>query len=479
MINKRKCLFSPVLGILFLLSISCMKVVVDAGALFSPDSRIGTKSISIPDYGVSLNDAEVFAKAHNHNRDLCINPICSEKDTLFYICNFDDGWMIIAGDKRIPPILAEGRTGQFLVDEVPEGVFIWLGSIAEDISLLKENNPVIENENTKTWDFFSGNKGLKENNTRSGSIMKWYAVGDGPYEIGAPVDTDIVPHLITTKWGQGAPWNNKCPIDISASNRCYLGCTATAVAQLLNYTHHNLGKPNNLYHQISCSKTTVNGNTSDIGFTRSLLVADFYRWDSMPLDSNATPFVRIDFAGDLMLDIGNRFGMTYSGTGSGASLSPSAMSTYYGLSYSSGDYDYQTVSSSIHNELPVIVIAYSERHRIWPFPYYYSRGHTWLIDGLHSTTRSYEYRKFFEYSENWYNYSEVYDSFEDIQEVYHIEDPDDEVVEYYEVTTTSLLMNWGYDGAFDDCYYSIFDNDAWNANGGHHLYERTIYYNFH
>lgn len=47
---------------------------------------------------------------------------------------------------------------------------------------------------------------------------------------------DAVPMLLTTKWGQEAPFNNLCPIATDGTGRCLTGCAATSTAQVLY--HH-------------------------------------------------------------------------------------------------------------------------------------------------------------------------------------------------------------------------------------------------
>ena len=41
--------------------------------------------------------------------------------------------------------------------------------------------------------------------------------------------------LLTTQWGQEAPFNNLCPIATDGSGRCLTGCAATATAQVFYY----------------------------------------------------------------------------------------------------------------------------------------------------------------------------------------------------------------------------------------------------
>ena len=194
----------------------------------------------------------------------------------------------------------------------------------------------------------------------------------------------------------------------------------------------------------------------------------------MPVDSSGAS-LEISYAGDLMLDIGNRFGMYYSGTGSAASISAYAMQNYYGLSYSHGNYETSIVSGNVFEDKPVIVTAYSERGFLGIG---YTSGHSWLIDGSYLSTTTYTYTKSFVYSDDWQGHAEVYDTFEEIQEIYGIQYPSETVERTVSVNRSYWLMNWGYDGSYDTGHYSMDIADEWNANGKTHLYQRKIYYDF-
>lgn len=443
------------------------------------DDEILTKSFNeYNPYRVSLKEANRYASSFQELSGFEIEPLVYKGDTLMYFCNHSGGWMIISGDKRTKPIIALGHSGRISLDDVPEGILAWIDSYAEDIYSMK-NSSIIENDNTKIWDMYSREQNPRDVVTKSDRWepeMKWYAIDYGPYAISSN-DVDIVPHLVSVEWGQQSPWYNECPWDASASVKCALGCIATAVAQLLHYTHYNLSKPNGLYHTVGCSVDTIYAKTSNIGFYRNNYISNSSRWDNMPTNAYGSPSA-IEYAGDLMLDIGNRFGFKYSGTGSGVS-SPnfSVLTNYYGLNYSHGNYDRTIVLSNLNNGLPVLITAFSERGGFLNLVY--SKGHAWLIDGIHRTTTSYYYWREFEYSENWTHYSEVYDSFDEITAIYGITDPTEGVyIPGYTSSVDYLLMNWGYDGTWNNDLYSTYEDVSWPANGGGHLYRRKIYYGF-
>lgn len=43
---------------------------------------------------------------------------------------------------------------------------------------------------------------------------------------------------------------------------------------------------------------------------------------------------------------------------------------------------------------------------------------------------------------------------------------------------TCLLMNWGYDGAYDDAEYNFLESEPWNANGLTYNTSKEIIHNF-
>lgn len=174
------------------------------------------------------------------------------------------------------------------------------------------------------------------------------------------------------------------------------------------------------------------------------------------------------YVGDLMLDVGNRVGMNYSGSGSGASISSSAMS-HYNLTYTTSSYDYQTIRDNIIDSKPVSIVAWTQDRK----------GHSWVIDGIAQRIRHYSTHIQFEYTENWMNESEYYDSFDDLRYRYNINSEFDTITEDAGTYMVDfLLMNWGYDGTYDDAYYSTYPSDIWHANNCDWKYDKVISYDF-
>lgn len=442
----------------------------DESSNFNDITQISSKASTMEDYCVSLDDAHKFAEAMRPGKSVKVEPYIVEKDTLLFFINFNEGWLILAGDKRLNPFVAESQKGNISMPTSNENLNIWIDSYADEIRIARTLIENKENEFTDLWSKISQNSAPKDSDddkspeTKS-ATYKWAVVKSTYME--SETYNDIHPHLLTTKWGQGPPWNTKLPMDSNAGKQCYTGCTAVAISQILYYMHYHLNKPLGLYHNISVSQSSISSKTANIGFSRSDYYANSTRWDSMALKKNSSG--SYTYVGDLMLDVGNRVGMEYSGTGSGASISLSALSNY-GLTYSSSSYDYQTIKDDIVNDKPVNIIAWTQGKE---------NGHSWVIDGIAERIRRYVTHIQFEYTDNWMNESEYYDTFYELRQKYHIDSEFDTITkEAGTYVDEFLLMNWGYDGKYDNAYYGIGLSDIWHANSYDWKYDKVIKYDF-
>ncbi len=129
----------------------------------------------------------------------------------------------------------------------------------------------------------------------------------------APVAPDVAP-LVTSRWAQDTPYNDKCPVaDTWTKRRAQTGCVATAMAQVMNYHEYPAqGKGTGYY--------TMNGNRKNVR------IEGTYDWANMK-DSYAGIGDKKDETTDavatLMYDCGLASGMAYALQGSGAT-SPNA-----------------------------------------------------------------------------------------------------------------------------------------------------------
>ena len=119
-----------------------------------------------------------------------------------YGFNVDGGGYVVAGgDERVAPVLGYGDNGALSYDAIPENMKSWLEGYARQIAFAAEHNFV-----------YSANSQV--------------------------TDHQPIEPMVTSKWGQGNPYNRLCPVadqDDPSKGLCPTGCVATAMAQVVNY----------------------------------------------------------------------------------------------------------------------------------------------------------------------------------------------------------------------------------------------------
>lgn len=201
-----------------------------------------------------------------------------------YIFTADDCFVVMSADNCVKPILGYSLTGNFVVEEMPEGVHCWLQGYNDQIQYAIEHQ-------TKASPETAG---------------QWKALAEG--KAGAAQTTTIVGPLIQTKWNQIDPYNNQCPL--IGNTRAAAGCVATAMAQIMKYWNH----------------PTTGMNSHSYRWGNKTLSADFgntdYDWSNMPntLNSSSTPAQKTA-VGTLMYHCGISINMAYNtGSSNAASI---------------------------------------------------------------------------------------------------------------------------------------------------------------
>lgn len=431
----------------------------------------------------SVNAADLIEILYPGRKISSIDFVTEKQDTLAYIFNFDNGWVVISGDKRAKPILGQSETGRLKAKGNLQGIDTWLGTCVDDILAYKNSNDIGSNDNVDFW------RHVIPQGKRTKNQHKIITRGDVEGDLFWLLRFDYeelvtdslsysVPHLLNTKWGQGYPWNYKCPYGFDEEgNRvtCPTGCTAVAMAQVIYYMHYFKGKPSGLYHDIECNGISYNENNYNVTFSRGNYTEDSPRWDLMAYNRYGTS---TNYVGDLMMDVGNRVEMTYSGIGSGAFPSSEGFS-HYSLTCKNGDYSISTVNTNLDKGLPVIVVAYANKYKtgMWPFKKTrYSEGHTWVIDGKAEQWKIFKKHYYWTLTDeirdtdmNIYPYIEKEYFIPDVYEGMPYSENRIEVSDYY-------LMNWGYDGRWDDGLYDRRSSEKWYANYKYFQYDVSIYY---
>ncbi len=196
----------------------------------------------------------------------------------YYVFNNDaGGFVIIAGDDAVTPVLGYTSTGSFDAENLPDGLKDLLKSYERQIAALGSS---YQANQTATRAAFTGEKLLN-----------------------------------TAKWNQGAPFNKYTP------NNYVTGCVATAGAIVMK--HHGYPAKGTGSHSY-----TWNGKTLTANFELG------YDWANMPAKYDGTNDAAFDGVARLMSDLGVAVEMQYNKDGSGAYIGNlvTALQKYYGYS---------------------------------------------------------------------------------------------------------------------------------------------------
>lgn len=196
----------------------------------------------------------------------------------YYVFNNDaGGFVIIAGDDAVTPVLGYTSTGSFDAENLPDGLKDLLKSYERQIAALGDN--YVANQ-TATRAAFTGEKLLN-----------------------------------TAKWNQGNPFNKYTP------NNYVTGCVATAGAIVMK--HHGYPAKGTGSHSY-----TWNGKDLTANFEHD------YDWANMPTKYTVGNDEAFDGVARLMSDLGVAVEMKYAKGGSGASMEDllTALKKYFGYS---------------------------------------------------------------------------------------------------------------------------------------------------
>lgn len=211
------------------------------------------------------------------------SPIAISSDPTYYVYNRKGGgWVILAADDSVDPLIGYSMTGEFPSDKVlPGGLGWWLDvNISNQIAYGRAHGWV-----------------MKASSSSKGDVLK---AGDGiTYE--------------TATWDQGSPYNGESPA--IEGHATITGCVATAASIKCRYHEWPYkGSGTTPAYKYRCNdldgkEVTIPSNT----------LGRIYDYDNMPLrytsSSNSTQKAAV---AALMHDMGTGCKMMYGWTGSGA-----------------------------------------------------------------------------------------------------------------------------------------------------------------
>ncbi|MDR0768687.1 MAG: C10 family peptidase [Dysgonamonadaceae bacterium] len=272
-----------------------------------------------------------------------------EDEPMYYVFTMNDngGFIIIAGDDAVKPVLGYSDTGTF--DESNPNLAYWMETLSQEIAAAIENNLLQDAQTQEEWEALNGSITL--------------------FSTDEATDDYVLP-LIQTQWNQNYPYYIYCP------KERYTGCVATAMAQIMKYHNH----PENRTVVIPAYTTAT-----DKIYVPSVNGDHSYRWHSMTnIYQGHNERATETAVAELMRDCGFAVKMDYQSTGSSAYSHdvPSALKNYFdydaGVSYFMRDY------YSLESWINLLKTELNDNR-----PVYYSGqgsvgGHAFVCDGYNA-----------------------------------------------------------------------------------------------
>lgn len=209
-----------------------------------------------------------------------------EAHSLYYVFNVggDKGFVIVAGDDAVSPILAYADRGDFSEREMAPAAKAMLDSYAQQIEMIQQNPSLA---------------------------------------VAASTSYAAIAPMVETQWNQMEPYNYMCPIIRGEAVRSVTGCVATAMAQIIYYHKHPVEQTKAIPAYELSSRYVIPG-------------ADpvTLNWDAMQLTytgSEAEDDPSALAVAQLMVLCGKSVKMSYSSSASGAVSEsvPAALKEYF------------------------------------------------------------------------------------------------------------------------------------------------------
>ena len=211
----------------------------------------------------------------------------------YYVFNVKggEGFVVIAGDDRVRPILAYSTEGKYNPNDVADGFQFTLNGFRDEIHYIREHNLA----------------------TTPDIVAEWKRVSEtGSLNRGGQTCVVVAP-LCQTLWNQNYPWNSQCPVSLPDTlgngGHVFAGCAATAMGMVMKYWDWPArGNGSHSYNPDGYAQQSANFGETD------------YHFELMPLTLDSTNNEEDwYYVAQLLHHLGIALDMQYSPNGSGAS----------------------------------------------------------------------------------------------------------------------------------------------------------------
>ena len=306
-------------------------------------------------HAAQLTESEAYRIAQKYNRSLAATPwkqkapgtVEVAPDAEYYVFNAsqNQGYVIVSGEDSLTELVGYSDSGTIDMDNLPHNLSSWLETYAEYVKAVRHSKAEPYKNNLLA-----------------------------PYPV-------IRPLLGEIQWNQSMPYNDMCPYDSGAGERCPSGCVATALAQIMKYWEWPV-------NGVGSYSYTSNYGVLSADFTKT------YQWDKMRDIYNAYYDAdwniikewtqeEGDAVAQLMADLGVALEMGYAPGGSGSNdiMVERAMRNHF--RYEVENHPRLSMASSEFVDLLVTELRQSR-------PVYFSggsasgSGHAFVVDGCNS-----------------------------------------------------------------------------------------------
>jgi hypothetical protein len=136
-----------------------------SSATHSADSTTQLRAQAVPQKTVQLL-YKSSSNSNSGNTDATLRSTQANEIVYFYVFGGENnkGFVIVAGDDRVVPVLGYSDTNGFSTDDMPENLKWWLGEYAKQIQFAIENDIVPTQEVEQQWEQYLGdnNNGEEE-----------------------------------------------------------------------------------------------------------------------------------------------------------------------------------------------------------------------------------------------------------------------------------------------------------------------------
>ena len=250
--------------------------------------------------GQKFVQANFNSNLRSNDLQLVYTGMSTRGEACFYAFNAGDGgFVIISADDRFRPIVGYSDRGPFETENMSPELAFYLDKIIEART---SGNAVLFDDTEQEWQSVATTGRMLSRNGGRG-----------------------VDFICTTLWNQDSPYNYYAPeAGNGPGGRCYAGCVATAMSQVMKYWDHPAQGSGS--HSYYCQGYGM--QSADFGEA-------VYDWEHMPDRLSGASQQEIEAVALLMYHCGVAVEMQFSPTGSGANSwdVPYAIERYF--SYSS------------------------------------------------------------------------------------------------------------------------------------------------